>query len=55
MKEQTVERWAQERPIWCPHSTCGFQMRTQDSGCVGQLPESDPHDGDFNTHRLCRC
>lgn len=41
------------RPVWCPHADCGFLWQTHDSACVGKLPSPDPHDGDFNTHRLC--
>lgn len=42
------------RPPWCPHKTCQFRTcAAQQSVCIGQLPEPEPHDGDFNTHRLC--
>jgi len=43
----------QERPLWCPHSDCLFKRRAVDHLCVGKLPHPEPHDGDFNTHRLC--
>jgi len=42
-----------KRPEWCPHTDCIFRAQTQDVCCVGLLPQPDPHDGDFNTHRLC--
>lgn len=46
--------WKQEKPAWCPHSHhCIFLMRVQDSLCAGKLPKPLPHDGDFNTHRIC--
>ncbi len=45
--------WKQERPTWCPHTDCGFCMRVHDSLCGGHLPKPEPHDGDFNDHRLC--
>lgn len=48
-----TEFWKQERPTWCPHQACQFVMRTQDSACVGQLPQPEPHGEDTNTHRLC--
>lgn len=41
------------RPLWCPHADCAFKCHSQESVCVGVLPSPDPHDGDFNTHRLC--
>lgn len=45
--------WIQERPTWCPHTDCAFRMRAQDAICGGQLPNPEPHDADFNTHRVC--
>ena len=42
-----------ERPAWCPHTDCQFKCHSQEAFCVGTLPEPDPHDGDFNTHRMC--
>lgn len=48
-----VERWAQERPAWCPHTDCIFRRRVMDSICGGELPEPAPHDADFNTRRMC--
>ena len=48
-----TESWKQERPAWCPHQTCGFVMRTQDSACVGCLPSPEPHGEAINTNRLC--
>lgn len=45
--------WKQERPSWCPHPDCEFKRRTQDAICGGKLPEPQPHNGDFNTHRFC--
>jgi hypothetical protein len=47
------EAWKQERPAWCPHSTCAFRRRAQDAVCGGELPEPILHDGTPNTHRLC--
>lgn len=41
------------RPDWCPHNDCVFQIHTQNSMCRGKLPKPEPHDDDFNTHRLC--
>ena len=45
--------WKQERPEWCPHSNCLFAFRVTDAMCGGKLPEPEPHDRDFNTHRFC--
>jgi hypothetical protein len=42
-----------ERPSWCPHSTCCPVGGASEQKCVGALPAPEPHDGDFNTHRLC--
>lgn len=50
--ERSAE-WKQERPAWCPHIDCVFQRRATDHLCGGQLPAPEPHDGDFNTHRIC--
>lgn len=46
--------WKQKRPNWCPHKKgCEYIMSVQAMICAGKLPEPEPHDGDFNTHRLC--
>ena len=45
--------WKQERPEWCPHQDCRFCARSQDSICIGELPQSLDHAGVANTHRLC--
>lgn len=42
-----------KRPDWCPHMDCLFKINSQEAMCVGKLPELEPHDGGFNTHRLC--
>jgi len=42
-----------EKPSWCPHGSCGFLRRVQDSICGGGLPVPEPHCGDMNTHRIC--
>jgi len=42
-----------ERPNWCIHSDCIFKVQSQDKMCVGKLLNPEPHDNDFNTHRLC--
>lgn len=45
--------WKQERPAWCGHKDCKFVQRVQDAMCGGHLPVPEPHNGDFNDHRLC--
>jgi hypothetical protein len=43
-----------KRPKWCPHKiicTCG--AKSQELMCIGKLVKPEPHDNDFNTHRLC--
>ena len=42
-----------KRPDWCPHKECIFQVQSQNSMCRGKLSKPEPHDNDFNTHRLC--
>lgn len=51
MSEPTT--WLQVDPDWCPYIYCQFRCRVMDHMCIGELPEPAPHDGDFNTHRLC--
>lgn len=41
------------KPEWCPHKECLFKLSSQDKMCLGKLPKPEPHDDDFNTHRLC--
>jgi hypothetical protein len=48
-----AKNWKQERPTWCPHTDCHFLRRVTDKMCGGKLPKAEPHDGDFNTHRIC--
>jgi hypothetical protein len=51
-----MPEWKQERPTWCPHVDCSFRARSQDSLCIGELPEPQAH-GDHegvNTHRFCQ-
>jgi len=48
-----MTEWKQERPSWCPHKSCLFKRRAMDDACVGDLPEPEEHDGDFNNHRFC--
>lgn len=48
-----MTEWKQERPKWCPHSTCQFLRSIQGVMCCGELPELEPHDKDYNTHRFC--
>lgn len=45
--------YKQERPSWCQHESCLFLRRAVDHLCGGELPALEPHDGDFNTHRIC--
>ena len=45
--------WKQERPSWCRYSDCKFKRRCQDALCCGELPEPEPHEGDFNYYRIC--
>lgn len=52
--DNTEAAWQQERPSWCPHSDCGFLVRSQDAICIGKLPTAQMHDGIENTHRLCQ-
>ena len=47
------QEYRQERPSWCPKTDCIFIRRAMDAWCGGELPELVPHDGDFNTHRIC--
>jgi len=42
-----------KRPDWCQHVDCIFKIHSQNSMCIGKLPNPKPHDDDFNTHRLC--
>lgn len=51
MDEKT--QFKQEKPSWCPHEGCGFLRRAMDNLCGGKLAVPEPHDGDWNTHRLC--
>lgn len=46
-------KWEQERPTWCPHPTCKFIRLAAGRICCGRLPAPLPHNGDFNTHRVC--
>lgn len=48
-----MNQYNQEKPSWCPHESCEFLRRVEDSLCGGSLPTPEPHDGDLNTHRLC--
>jgi hypothetical protein len=41
------------RPEWCGHLSCKPLIGWDNKMCGGCLPEPVPHDGDFNTHRLC--
>jgi len=45
--------WKQERPSWCPFPSCIQKRRVMDAICGGELPKPEPHEGDFNTHRIC--
>jgi len=49
MKESEI----MQRPTWCPHNNCNYLRQVQDAACVGLLPKPEPHDDDWNTHRLC--
>jgi hypothetical protein len=42
-----------QRPTWCPHTSCVFKLQTQDVFCGGELPSPEDHDGTPNTHRIC--
>lgn len=42
-----------ERPDWCLHKDCIIKRCLQMKMCVGELPELEEHDGDFNSHRIC--
>jgi hypothetical protein len=46
-------KWKQERPAWCPHSTCIYRVSGQAKLCFGELPAPEPHDVGENTHRMC--
>lgn len=52
--ERERPEWEQERPDWCPHSDCRFLVRSQDSVCIGEMPEPRMHGGIENTHRMCQ-
>jgi len=41
------------KPDWCPHKDCQVNIQSQNKMCVGKLPKPEPHDNDFNTHRIC--
>ena len=43
----------EDRPDWCQHKECLFQIQSQNKMCLGKLNKPEPHDNDFNTHRLC--
>jgi hypothetical protein len=45
--------WRQNKPSFCPHHNCRFIYRVLDDMCGGELPEPEPHNADFNTHRFC--
>jgi len=45
--------WPQERPKWCPHPTCQYQVSSQAVLCFGKLPEPEAHQDGMNTHRMC--
>jgi len=45
--------YKQEKPSWCEHEGCLFLRGAVDCLCGGKLPAPEPHDGDFNTHRIC--
>jgi len=45
--------WKQEKPSWCPYPECIFKRKVMDAMCGGQLPKPEPHDEDFNPHRIC--
>ena len=49
-----MTEWNQQRPEWCPHPDCRFAIRSQDSLCIGELPNPMDHEGIENTHRLCQ-
>ena len=42
-----------KRPNWCPHVDCKFKIHSQNKMCIGKLLKPEPHDNDFNDHRLC--
>jgi len=42
-----------DKPSWCPHSNCLYELQSQDKMCIGKLSELKQHGNDFNTHRLC--
>ncbi len=42
-----------KKPNWCPHANCIVLTCFQDKMCSGKMPKPEPHDNDFNTHRLC--
>lgn len=41
------------RPDWCPYTTCIYLLQSQDKMCVGRLPEPQAHNEGINTHRFC--
>ena len=42
-----------KRPDWCPYNDCILKAQSQGLMCIGKLPEPEPHDDGFNTHRFC--
>lgn len=44
-----------ERPKWCPHPDCIFQMQEQNLICGGKLPKPAPHGEvkEANDKRIC--
>lgn len=42
-----------KKPEWCLHNDCLFKLKSQNKMCIGELSKPEPHDDDFNTHRLC--
>jgi hypothetical protein len=51
--ESRAAEWRQVRPVWCPHQHCQFKVHSQDSVCVGMLPQPELHIDTLNTHRFC--
>ncbi len=52
MSKISEEQW-NKRPQWCPHKDCQYLADSQSLMCKGRLPKPEPHEDDFNTHRLC--
>jgi hypothetical protein len=37
------------RPDWCTHGNCIYKLSSQNKMCLGELPNIEPHDDDFDS------